>query len=144
MKLMTALFLLTTSTIALADTGFSPIAVCGNRSLVIDSRTITYQTDRGGRTRTDSYYQVVLKNDDVVRDFISKGAIGTNEVNSKGEFLHDIVRESQNKFYGVSTGRTTTVEKVGEHSLSLKTFAPAQYGSYLMADFTFNDCQISF
>jgi len=130
------------TTAAFAEGNFTPMSICGDRSLVVDKKEILEQHDRGGPIIKKSYYQLVLKNEEIIRDFLSKGAIAPSELNSKGEFNLNIAQEqfTNTQFYGTSYGRSTVIKILNDHEISLKIFSPSFQGSQLLADFNFNDC----
>ena len=66
---------------------YSPIVTCGNGDFEVDSMTYQTQTDRGGDTVMETSYQFVLRNQRIIQDFETQGAIASFEVNSRGEFI---------------------------------------------------------
>lgn len=137
------LFLSLFSSQAFAQLNYQPIAVCGDRALVIDRAQETYVVDRTGRTETRTYYQLVLKNQEIIRDFIGRGAINPVEVNGKGEFIVSLVQEtfSNTQFYGIRAGNITTIKLQNGSKIELKTFSSPSYGSNELANFNFTDCR---
>jgi hypothetical protein len=123
---------------------YRPLAICGDRDLVIDQASQIIVTDRAGTTRTQTSYQMVLKNDEIIGDFISKGAFRNAEVKNKGEILLNLTAEaySNTQFYGVSTGNVTTVKVLDRSTIEVKTFSSPSYGSRELAEFTFEDCRL--
>ena len=132
------------STSAFAQLEYKPIAICGNNALVIDQARESVVVSRAGTIENRVYYQLVLKDQEIVRDFISKGAIYSNQINSKGEFILGIGAEtySNTQFYGMSTGHTTTVKLLNDGIIELKTFSNITGDTPELANFIFKDCRL--
>ncbi len=121
---------------------YSPITVCGDRALTVDVKTVAMQSGPGQPIFYVNYYQLVLKNPEVIGYFISRGAIAQYELNSNGEYILELGAETtgSNAYYGVRAGRSITV-KIEGGSVALAAYSPAQQGSQLMAEFDFRDCR---
>ena len=137
--------LFTTSTFAYnSNDHFKPMAICGDRALVIDSKEITRTVDRSGRVERNTYYQSVLTNPEVIRYFLSTGAISPEELNSYGEFIVELSKDqfSNSQYHGMRKGKVIELTINNYNSINLKVNSPIFDGSNEMANFTFNDCRL--
>ena len=125
-----------------ANENYSAIKVCGDRALVVDQKEILIRTSRGDRGTLQKYQQLVLTNKEIIRDFISRGAIDPVELNYKGEFIVELTKESysDSEFYGIRAGKTTTVKLYG-NQVALAVYSHVNDGSRLLADFFFTNCR---
>ena len=89
-------FLMVVSTNAFAQ--FQPMKVCGDRALVIDRRDEVITVDRAGNREHRTYYQLVLKDRNIIQDFISKGALDSHIINRKGELIANLVKNESGQF----------------------------------------------
>lgn len=74
-----------------AMNAFSPVINCGNGDFELDSMTYMTQTDRGGDMTQATASQLVLRNPQIIEYFEAKGAILPFEVNSRGEYIQEVI-----------------------------------------------------
>ncbi|MEK6706337.1 MAG: hypothetical protein AABZ06_11165 [Bdellovibrionota bacterium] len=91
------------------------------------------------------YYQVVLGDREILRDFIAKGAIPSDamEIHSDGEFVTGLAPDhgSTTEFYSTFAGGRTLTVKLYGGVVVLAVYSPSRENSQLLANFVFRDCR---
>ena len=116
-----------------------PIVICGNEDPAGNTEIDNITVYRGGNPEN----QLVLRNRNIINDFLSKGAICEGELNSNHEFIlmglgdNSSVRGNINnryiEFFADGDGYTLTVRLVGDdHYTLVRTLASFHFS---------NDCQ---
>jgi hypothetical protein len=128
------------STSAFAQYGqYNAIKDCGSGSFVIDQKIELESAGRGRPTIEKKYYQIVLRNADVIADFKFKNAVNSNQLNAKGELVREVVKNESGQFYSFYDREVVYTVDVFDGAVSFKAFK-RQSGEFL-ADFYFNSCK---
>jgi len=119
---------------------YEALVVCGGEpaysSIEIDFITVA----RGQHI----YAQLVLRNSEIISDFISKQAIYGDEVNSKGEFILEGYYSDRSfpiKFSGSIDNRHFSFSQMEDHTYKLAvSYTDESFKDYRLADFIFKNC----
>jgi hypothetical protein len=144
---LSAIFVGAFATTAVANPpSWKPLVQCGPQgeqvAFEVDTLTSYFSDCRGCRDTAHTYYQMVLRNSDVISYFESEKAIFSQQINSKGEFIIGagaFYFNGPNSFYGMDWGITKTANISFDKS-SVSFNAYDSHGN-LLANFNFNDCR---
>lgn len=128
------------STSAFAQYGkYNSIKDCGNGSFVIDQKIELESAGRGQRTLEKKYYQIVLRNSEIIADFKSKNALNSNQLNTKGELVREMVKNESGQLYSFYDREVVYTVDIFDGAVSLKAFK--RNSGEILADFYFNNCK---
>jgi hypothetical protein len=142
MNMTTALFYilpLALATAAQPAFAYRPLVICGSEDPNGNTEVDNVTVERGGSYRN----QLVLRNANIIDDFISKGAIHPEEINERGEFIVSGIGSP----ISVNSSRDTRYFSflTDKHKFTLVVRPVAPDGFHLgapIADFHYgNDCR---
>ena len=121
---------------------YSPMVICGMHNSSGNIEIDNVLVERGGTHRN----QLVLRNRDILMDFIQKGALTREEINERGEFVTGGFNHYSSYASieaGSRNGRAWRMIPEGNgYTLSVRVIASDQiHLSEPIASFHFNDCQ---
>jgi hypothetical protein len=120
-----------------------PLVICGGNAGSSAVELDGINVARGG----SSYNQLVLRNSEIIEDFVKKQAIYRGELNSKGEFIVSGWGDSnsgspKNSLSAALNNRHVRFTQNTNSTYTLTvTYTDSNFRAVTLADFTFNDCR---
>ena len=113
---------------------YSPKVICGGAAGTAGLEVDYMATVRGG----NEFDQIVLRNPQILRHFISKQAIYAGELNAS----HEFIVQNTLGMSGNINNRGVSVTRNSDSSYTLRIeYTNSSFQNVTLADFTFNDCE---